>query len=140
MAAPRGATYTPRSGPLAGRTFVGIPGTSQAYNRYQQARAHTLGFSGYRQERLARQSTRYRQLIGQESRDEPVSRQRRFDLLKAFGQQQRIETVVEGGKTRRRYTLDVDWNDHKPGGSLDKYLQAIGRRNGTEDWNPGETP
>ena len=52
MAAPKG-DYTPKSGPLAGRTFHMQPGDAPTapYNRYQQARAEALGFEGYSQER-----------------------------------------------------------------------------------------
>lgn len=42
MAAPRGATYTPKRGPLAGQTFHAPPGRTAptaAYNAYQNALA-----------------------------------------------------------------------------------------------------
>jgi len=142
MAAPKGASYTPKSGPLAGRTFVGTPGSSQAYNRYQAARSRALGFGNYTQERAARQSPRFKQLIGQEKAAGNLTVQKRTSLLRAFGERQRIETVEDPttGKVRRRFSLDVDFSDRSRGGSYDIYLRAIGRRTGNEDWNPGETP
>jgi hypothetical protein len=142
MAAPKGASYTPKSGPLAGRIFVGTPGTSQAYNRYQQARSHVLGFPSYRVERQARKSNEFRAIIAQETHTsgKRVSVQRRTDLLRAFAQHQRIETVQQGTKVTQRFGLDVDINDHTRGGSYDMYLRSIGRRVGNEEWLPGETP
>jgi hypothetical protein len=143
MAAPRGATYQPKSGPLAGRIFVGTPGTSQAYNRYQEARSHHLGFASYRDERSAKQSPAYKALIsGERTRTgKPVNAQQRTGLLRIFAQERKIETVVEPGKrVRFRSTLDVDFSDHRRGGSYDMYLRRIGRRVGNEEWLPGETP
>jgi|GraSoiStandDraft_4_1057263.scaffolds.fasta_scaffold00709_6 hypothetical protein len=143
MAAPRGAAYTPKSGPLAGRTFVGTPGTTQAYNRYQQARARALGASSYSEERRIRQIPEYRALLQQEYHlggRQNVAPQRRQQLFQVFAQNRRIETVESGGRIRQRVALDVDLTDHSVGGSLDRYLQAIGRRSGNEAWLPGETP
>jgi len=139
MAAPRGDFYSPKSGPLAGMIFRGTPGTSQAYNRYQQARAHALGFSSYSQERRTRQSSIFKNLLAGEKTKPSVAR--RTDLLKAIAENLRIETVEEKGKGLKfRNALDVDFTDHSKGGSYDLYLQRIGRRTGLEDWNPGETP
>lgn len=142
MAAPKGASYTPRSGPLAGRTFVGTPGTTQAYNRYQQARSRALGLSSYAEERQVRQIPEFRALLQQEYHisGENVPRARRQELLQVFAQNRRVETIVQNGRLRRRVRLDVDVSDHSIGGSLDRYLQAIGRRSGNESWLPGETP
>jgi hypothetical protein len=139
MAAPRGAVYAPKSGPLAGRVFMGQEGTTQAYNRYQQARAKALGFSNYRQERIARQSPVYKAIVaGDKAKDIPLNNQRRTTLLQALAQRQNI--VVDPVTGRKTYKFSVDQKDHRRGGSLDKWLQAIGRRTGQEPWNPGETP
>lgn len=56
MAAPRGATYTPKKGPLAGQTFRAPPGrtgATAAYNAYQNARARLV--TGGRAETYAKQ-------------------------------------------------------------------------------------
>lgn len=144
MAAPRGATYAPKSGPLAGLTFTGTPGTTQAYNRYQQARAHTLGFSSYRHQRTVAKSSIFKGLLSgftnKENQGKKLKAAQREDLLKALAERQRVETVVEGNKVTIRHGLDVDFKDHSVGGSYDLYLQRIGRRTGNEEWMPGETP
>jgi hypothetical protein len=143
MAAPKSATYAPKSGLLAGRVFVGTPGTSQAYNRYQEARAHRLGFSSYADQRKARQSPALKGLLtSEQNRLGRKPPQNIIDrLMSAFAQNRRMETVVERGKpVRTRQVLDVNQADHTRGGSLDRYLIAIGRRTGNELWLPGETP
>lgn len=142
MAAPRGGTYVPRSGALAGLTFTGTPGTSQAYNRYQQARAHSLGFASYSHQRNVTKGSVFKGLLtsffNKEGR-KPSSGERE-NFLKALGERQREEAIQKGGKSYKKYVLDVDFKDHSKGGSYDLYLQRIGRRTGNEDWNPGETP
>ena len=138
MAAPRGAFYSPKSGLLSGMTFTGTPGTSQAYNRYQQALAHALGFSSYGEQRKAQKSNIFRNLLaGEKGR---VTQSRKYDLLKALAENTRTETVVEGKRVKYRQALDVDFTDHSVGGSYDMYLRRIGRRIGNEEWLPGETP
>lgn len=142
MAAPRGPVYQPRSGPLAGLTFTGTPGTSQAYNRYQQARAHALGFSSYSHQRQVQKGSVFKGLITSlfnQGGKKPTNAQRE-DILKALGERQKQEQINVKGKTRLRYLLDVDFSDHSRGGSYDLYLQRIGRRTGNEEWLPGETP
>lgn len=143
MAAPKGATYAPKSGPLAGMTFVGTPGTSQAYNRYQQARAHALGFSSYSHQRTVQRSSIFKGLMSDlfnKTGGKPTNAQRE-DILKALGERQKQELLPnKQGKLRNRYVLDVDFSDHSRGGSYDLYLQRIGRRTGNEQWLPGETP
>lgn len=53
MAAPKGRTYTPTRGPLAGITFTAPEGLKSGYYAYQQARSQLLGFQrGYQQERV----------------------------------------------------------------------------------------
>jgi hypothetical protein len=50
MAAPRGSTYTPSRGPLAGQTFRAPPnarGETAAYNAYQNALARHYGQPSY---------------------------------------------------------------------------------------------
>jgi hypothetical protein len=50
MAAPRGRSYTPRSGPLAGQTFnapANARGETSGYNAYQQAYARHFGSPNY---------------------------------------------------------------------------------------------
>ncbi len=138
MAAPRVAAYSPKTGILAGFTFTGTPGTTQAYNRYQQARAHALGFSSYREQRATARSSIFKNLLAGEKTK--VTPQRREDLLKAVAENRRIETVQQGKRVTFRQALDVDFSDHRVGGSYDLYLQRIGRRTGLEEWLPGETP
>lgn len=142
MAAPRGATYAPRSGPLAGLTFTGTPGTSQAYNRYQQARAHSLGFASYSHQRTVTKGSVFKGLVTSFFKKEgrKPNAQERENYLKALGERQKQESKQKGTKMYKRYVLDVDFSDHTKGGSYDLYLQRIGRRTGYEDWNPGETP
>jgi hypothetical protein len=59
MAAPRGATYTPTRGPLAGQTFRAPPGRTAptaAYNAYQNALAQYRSggqYTTYAQQRVA---------------------------------------------------------------------------------------
>lgn len=142
MAAPKAGTFTARTGPLAGLTFTGTPGTSQAYNRYQQARAHALGFSSYSHQRQVQRGSVFKGLLSgltQGGTVKPTPAQRE-DILKALGERQKVEQVNVKGRLRNRYKLDVDFTDHSRGGSYDMYLRRIGRRTGNEDWNPGETP
>lgn len=142
MAAPRVGSYSPKSGVLAGRIFLGAPGTTQAYNRYQDARAQVLGFANYRDQRQAAKSSVFRGLVTSEAQKTggKVSLQKREQFLRGIAQNQRIETVVEGKRVSYRKVLDVDVTDHRIGGSLDRYLQAIGRRTANDWWAPGETP
>lgn len=46
MAAPRGRTYTPTRGPLAGQTFTAAPGRTSGYYAYQGALARYKGYAG----------------------------------------------------------------------------------------------
>jgi hypothetical protein len=143
MPAPRGDRYIPKSGPLMGRIFTGTPGTTQAYNRYQQARAHALGFSSYRHQRQVQQSPIFRGLLtdlGNKNSGKRPSNAQREDMLRALGERQKVEAVQRKGRTIQRFKLDVDFTDHSRGGSYDLYLQRIGRRIGNEEWLPGETP
>jgi hypothetical protein len=143
VAAPRGAVHTPKSGILAGRSFVGTPGTTQAYNRYQQARSHALGFASYSEQRKARSSPAFRGLITSEQKKsgkKSITGDVLDKLLKAFSEHGSVKQVQRGPKRVKGYSLDVDFSDHTVGGSYDKYLQAIGRRTGNEEWLPGETP
>lgn len=58
MAAPKGRSYTPSRGPLAGQTFTApanARGETAAYNAYQNALGRHYGFSsyaGYKAQRL----------------------------------------------------------------------------------------
>lgn len=143
MAAPRGATFTAKSGPLAGLTFTGSEGTSQAYNRYQQARAHALGFSSYRHQRTVQKGSIFKGLLTDlfnKGGGKKPSTAQREDILKALGERQKTEVIEKRGRMYNRYILDVDFSDHSYGGSYDMYLRRIGRRTGNEDWAPGETP
>ena len=69
MAAPRGATYTPKRGPLAGQTFRAPPGRTAptaAYNAYQNALARTKSsgtYTTYSQQRKAEGSGTLRSVI-----------------------------------------------------------------------------
>lgn len=143
MAAPRGASYSPKSGPLAGSIFTGTPGTSQAYNRYQQARAHTLGFSSYSHQRNVAKGSIFKGLVtsfmNKDNAAKP-SNVHREEALRVLGERQKQEAYEKKGKMYQRYVLDVDFKDHSRGGSYDLYLQRIGRRVGNEEWLPGETP
>lgn len=143
MAAPKGASYSPKSGPLAGLIFTGTPGTSQAYNRYQQARAKALGFSNYGHQRQAQKSSVFKGLVTtfmQKSGSNRPTNAHREEALRVLGERQKVEQVQVRGRFKNQYSLDVDFNDHSRGGSYDMYLRRIGRRVGNEDWNPGETP
>jgi hypothetical protein len=130
MPAPRGATYVPKSGPLAGRVFTGQEGTTQAYNAYQAARAReVIGVPSYRAERQLRQSQAAKALFTADRKSVhyggvgKLQPQRRTELLQILVQHK-----------------DVDMQDHRRGGSLDNFLRALGRRAGNETWAPGETP
>lgn len=143
-------TYTPKSGPLAGQTFTGAPGTSQGYNLYQQARARALGFLSYGEERRAR--TAYAHIFRTE-KDMP-----RFGQVGTLNAQHRTEIMQNIAKywSKEHGTVDTYLRDSngelilgangKPvqdksyGGKLDMYLRGLNRRTGTETWAPGETP
>lgn len=139
MAAPSGSTYTPKSGPLAGRTFTAPPGAPKtaAYNQYQQARAKALGFSGYRQERQVRAQSAliYKQerAAGRFGAPGTLPVQERTKLTRILGDF--LQPIMTGFRDPLTGKLDT-----RIGGSLDRYLQALGRRSGTETWPVGETP
>jgi len=143
MAAPRGASYSPKTGILAGRIFTGTPGTTQAYNRYQQARAHALGFSSYSHQRQVSKSSIFKGLVTsftQRDNAPKTTNAQREEALRILGERQKQEIVQKGNRRYSRYVMDVDFSDHTRGGSYDMYLRRIGRRTGNEEWLPGETP
>lgn len=145
MPAPKGVTYTPKSGPLAGRTFVGTAGTTQAYNRYQQARARVLGFSGYAEQRRVMNTPQTRALFTSLKERPLQGPQLPTKVEQRTFLQRQVGEFFGSGRGTFLYrgtggTIDVDVNDHTIGGSFDRYLIAIGRRTGTETWLPGETP
>lgn len=136
MAAPKNATYVPKSGPLAGQVFTGMPGTSQAYNQYQQARARALGFSGYREERQIREVSRGI-FTGERNADRFASPGRlpgsaRTEITGILGKYK--EDIKNG------FRLPNGRVDRRIGGRLDMYLRDLGRRDGTETFPPGESP
>ena len=133
MAAPKGATYTaPASSPLAGQSFQGKAGTTQAYNRYLNANAQALGFTGYSQQRSVRTSRYGRLIYYQETQAERFGEQGKLTIQGRNTIQQALADLVKAGPNAHR--------DKSIGGPLDQFLQRIGRRTGTETWPPGETP
>jgi len=90
MAAPRGATYTPKRGPLAGRTFAAPAGRTAptaAYNAYQNAlaayktggRATTYAQQRRQEDRgLIATITSFIQSHGDDSRSEAREKAREF--------------------------------------------------------------
>ena len=90
MAAPRGATYTPKRGPLAGRTFAAPAGRTAptaAYNAYQNAlaayktggRATTYAQQRRQEDRgLIATITNFIQAHGGDSRTEAREKAREF--------------------------------------------------------------
>lgn len=139
----RTGTYTPKSGPLAGQLFTGTPGTTQAYNRYQQARARALGFSTYTEQRRLAATLNTPTPFG--SVFQQVRKGTHFGEAGQLTAQHRVEVMQALQPFWNGRTIDLNdpitgQPDRRIGGKLDLYLRALGRRQGNESWAPGATP
>lgn len=129
MAAPKGTRFVAKSGPLAGIIFEGTAGTTQAYNKYQKARAIALGFSSYSAQRRVTASPEYKRTI--------ANTQRSLRRGQNMSDERARITQAYAGLFQLPDNARVD---RTPDGALARLLVALGRRKPDDTWNVGDTP
>lgn len=125
MAAPKRKEYVAKSGPLAGIVFEGKEGTSQAYNKYQQALAKEYGFTSYSRQRRITRSYAFQQSVTNPETGRRVVGESRERLLRAYA------PIANLRKDQR--------DDLSPDGPLAKALVALGRRSVHDRHNVGDS-